>query len=1042
MNKVVNKPNKVLSLKQFFVVLMMILGAFTVNGQGVAINDTGNSADTSAVLDVSSTTKGIGLPVFTNASRDTLYNPSNGMLIYNSDTKELNINFSGTWFELLAADSINTQAAGVGTAGYMSIGMNPTPHHSAALDLITPGTHGFLLSNASNFAISQPAEGLITAPTKFRYFDGERWRTISSITLLEGNTGGTAPDGLVGIGTTTPTAGAVLGVESQNKGILPPRMNQTERNAIPSPKEGLFIYNTSVKRMQFWTGTNWKSLLPLIDGIFSDDAGADPYGIFSLDSNDVAVYRDAWRDHQRNDNTSPCNTGVGYIDLSTASITPPSYEQGSTMLLNAPAGGFSYRWTAPNDSIFWGQSVTISTDEAIANLAGEWRLQIVNEDNCYGSETTLFTKFPLYDPQFKKGIFSGDNNNMEVHRLAWKDRPDSSNTTPCSDNLDLSSATMTFPDLEQTGPILMSIGSPIGGVTYTWTSPNDSVYVGSNVTIAADSAYASHCGHWSLRATQGGCLVGGMLFEAKIGLQPITHAKGVFSGTTNNTETYRLGWKNHPDSISLPPCFQEVDISAAGITGPQYEQSGNMALNAPVNSGLYCWFVPNGDTLYGDAITIPADSVYADLNGVWQLKLKDNNCIVGTKDIPVHLELRTNVNDRGIFSGTVNNTDVNRLAWKDHPDTTNVVPCSDYQDLATATISAPSVEQGGNIVLSGPVSTGQYTWYPPTGNPVIGNGVTLHSDSVFASLNGQWIVKVVENYCVLGGKDFLVPISLNNNYRNRGVFSGTTNNMENHRLSWQDHQDSVNVVPCTIPFVDLSAAIITPPVEEQGGNLTFSVNFVAGNDYTWTAPDGREFSGVSGTIPADSVVVNLNGQWDLKVVNIAANCVASGKSILVHFPMRQPSKERGVFSGTTNNTDVWRNEWLSLDSMCLGTDIVFDMTQVNITPPSAEQAGPIILNAPTGGINYKWISPLGTIYNGGNMITIPTNEAISALSGEWYMEIQGVGVCVLGTTDNVPLAVPLGTSHTSQNIFSGTTNNTDVYRNNWKDIPTNPNVGP
>ena len=48
----------------------------------------------------------------------------------------------------------------------------------------------------------------------------------------------------VGIGITTPDASAMLDVESTTKGILIPRMLQTERNGITTPATGLFIYQT------------------------------------------------------------------------------------------------------------------------------------------------------------------------------------------------------------------------------------------------------------------------------------------------------------------------------------------------------------------------------------------------------------------------------------------------------------------------------------------------------------------------------------------------------------------------------------------------------------------------------------------------------------------------------------------------------------------------------------------------------------------------------------------------------------------------------
>ena len=48
----------------------------------------------------------------------------------------------------------------------------------------------------------------------------------------------------VGIGTTTPDNSAALDVESTNKGLLPPRMTEAERNAITAPATGLMIYCT------------------------------------------------------------------------------------------------------------------------------------------------------------------------------------------------------------------------------------------------------------------------------------------------------------------------------------------------------------------------------------------------------------------------------------------------------------------------------------------------------------------------------------------------------------------------------------------------------------------------------------------------------------------------------------------------------------------------------------------------------------------------------------------------------------------------------
>jgi hypothetical protein len=50
----------------------------------------------------------------------------------------------------------------------------------------------------------------------------------------------------VGIGTQTPNNAAALDITSTSKGLLPPRMTETQRNAIAAV-EGVMIYNTTTK---------------------------------------------------------------------------------------------------------------------------------------------------------------------------------------------------------------------------------------------------------------------------------------------------------------------------------------------------------------------------------------------------------------------------------------------------------------------------------------------------------------------------------------------------------------------------------------------------------------------------------------------------------------------------------------------------------------------------------------------------------------------------------------------------------------------------
>lgn len=65
---------------------------------------------------------------------------------------------------------------------------------------------------------------------------------------------------IVCIGTTTPTPSAValLQIDSTTHGILPPRMTTTQKNAITAV-EGLTLYDTVLHDLQYYNGTTWVS---------------------------------------------------------------------------------------------------------------------------------------------------------------------------------------------------------------------------------------------------------------------------------------------------------------------------------------------------------------------------------------------------------------------------------------------------------------------------------------------------------------------------------------------------------------------------------------------------------------------------------------------------------------------------------------------------------------------------------------------------------------------------------------------------------------
>lgn len=67
-------------------------------------------------------------------------------------------------------------------------------------------------------------------------------------------------DGSLLVGTSSVTPSAVADFNSNNKGIIPPRLTTTQRGTIITPVPGLTIYNTTTKHMEVYDGVNWVGL--------------------------------------------------------------------------------------------------------------------------------------------------------------------------------------------------------------------------------------------------------------------------------------------------------------------------------------------------------------------------------------------------------------------------------------------------------------------------------------------------------------------------------------------------------------------------------------------------------------------------------------------------------------------------------------------------------------------------------------------------------------------------------------------------------------
>jgi hypothetical protein len=66
--------------------------------------------------------------------------------------------------------------------------------------------------------------------------------------------------GNVGIGTTSPSASAILDVQSTTKGVRMPNMTTTQKNAISSPVAGLMVFDTTLAKLCVYSGSAWQTI--------------------------------------------------------------------------------------------------------------------------------------------------------------------------------------------------------------------------------------------------------------------------------------------------------------------------------------------------------------------------------------------------------------------------------------------------------------------------------------------------------------------------------------------------------------------------------------------------------------------------------------------------------------------------------------------------------------------------------------------------------------------------------------------------------------
>ncbi len=245
----------------------------------IGINSTNAAPSANAMLDVSSTNKGVLFPRI--SSSGSIASPSAGLLFYNTTTNKFN-HFDGTaWQESTFGNQWNVNGSAISYSG-----------GNVGIGAVTPIAPLNIFNNTKSIAQFQNTNTGTTATDGFfiglnsSLVDASVWNFENSamrfgtnnterLTILSG--------GNVGIGEINPTeklevngniiakqlalnptgisanANAILDMVGTDKGVLFPRMTTAQRNLLPIVT-GLTVYDITTKGFWFHDGTAWHQL--------------------------------------------------------------------------------------------------------------------------------------------------------------------------------------------------------------------------------------------------------------------------------------------------------------------------------------------------------------------------------------------------------------------------------------------------------------------------------------------------------------------------------------------------------------------------------------------------------------------------------------------------------------------------------------------------------------------------------------------------------------------------------------------------------------
>lgn len=188
---------------------------------------------------------------------------------------------NGTWWNMYQGYQYVNNGSLVVTTGRLSVGTDPDPstsfHSKANSGIALSGLFESIGSFSSvKFKNATHNGQLVLWGPDWQLYEGTTLRASMTATSFSPGSHNTFDIGeasnrwknsyavqifgdQISVGTTSTDASAIANIVSTTKGVLLPRMTTTQRTAIPTPTEGLEVYDLTLHKKYVFDGTIWQA---------------------------------------------------------------------------------------------------------------------------------------------------------------------------------------------------------------------------------------------------------------------------------------------------------------------------------------------------------------------------------------------------------------------------------------------------------------------------------------------------------------------------------------------------------------------------------------------------------------------------------------------------------------------------------------------------------------------------------------------------------------------------------------------------------------